>query len=72
MMVGCASGPYGFGAGWLFPFKGSKYKMAAKFGQKIISVTKSTDGPFLSVIQTCQTKAFLTLRLFITNYDVNS
>ena len=31
-------------------FKGSKYKMAAKFGQKIISVTKSTDVPLLSVV----------------------
>ena len=31
-------------------FKGSKYKVAAKFGQKIISVTKSTDVPFLSVV----------------------
>ena len=31
-------------------FKGPKYKMAAKFGQKIISVTKSTDVPFLSVV----------------------
>ena len=31
-------------------FKGSKQKMAAKFGQKIISVTKSTDVPFLSVV----------------------
>ena len=31
-------------------FKGSKYKMAAKFGQKIISVTKSTDVPFLSEV----------------------
>ena len=29
-------------------FKGSKYKMAAKFGQKI--GTKSTDVPFLSVV----------------------
>ena len=29
-------------------FKGSKYKMAAKFGQKI--GTKSTDKPFLSVV----------------------
>ena len=31
-------------------FKGSKYKMAPKFGQKIVSVTKSTDVPFLSVV----------------------
>ena len=31
-------------------FKGSKHKMAAKFGQKIISVTKLTDVPFLSVV----------------------
>ena len=31
-------------------FKDSKYKMAAKFGQKIVSVTRSTDMPFLSVI----------------------
>ena len=31
-------------------FKGSKYKMAAKFGKKIVSVTKSTDVPFLSVV----------------------
>ena len=31
-------------------FKGSKYKMAAKFGQKIVSATKSTDVPFLSVV----------------------
>ena len=31
-------------------FKGSKYKMAAKFGQKIISATKSTDVPFLSIV----------------------
>ena len=31
-------------------FKGSKYNVAAKFGQKIISVTKSTDVPFLSVV----------------------
>ena len=53
-------------------FKGSKYKMAAKLGQKIISVTKLTDVPFLSVVKTCQNKAFLTLRLFLTNYDVNS
>ena len=30
--------------------KVSKYKMAAKFGQKIVSVTKSTDVPFLSVV----------------------
>ena len=51
-------------------FKGSKYKIAAKFGQKI--GTKSTDVPFLSVVQTCQNKAFFTLRLFITNYNVNS
>ena len=29
-------------------FKGSKHKMAAKFGQKI--GTKSTDVPFLSVV----------------------
>ena len=29
-------------------FKGSKYKMAAKFGQKI--GTKSTDVPFLTVV----------------------
>ena len=29
-------------------FKGSNYKMAAKFGQKI--GTKSTDVPFLSVV----------------------
>ena len=33
---------------WLF--KGSKYKLAAKFWQKIVSVTKSTDVPFLSVV----------------------
>ena len=52
--------------------KGSKYKMAAKFGQKIVSVTKSTDVPLLLVVWTCQNIAFLTLRLFITNYDVNS
>ena len=31
-------------------FKGSKYKMVAKFGQNIVSVTKSTDVPFLSVV----------------------
>ena len=31
-------------------FKGSKYKMAAKFGQNIVFVTKSTDVPFLSVV----------------------
>ena len=31
-------------------FKGSKYKMAAKFGQKINYVTKSTDVPFLSEV----------------------
>ena len=31
-------------------FKGSKYKMAAKLGQKILSLTKSTDVPFLSVV----------------------
>ena len=31
-------------------FKGSKYKMAAKCGQKIVSATKSTDVPFLSVV----------------------
>ena len=31
-------------------FKVSKYKMAVKFGQKIISVTKSTDVPFLSTV----------------------
>ena len=31
-------------------FKGSKYKMAARFGQKIVSVTKSTDVPFLSLV----------------------
>ena len=31
-------------------FKGSKYKMAAKFEQKVISVTKSSDVPFLSVV----------------------
>ena len=31
-------------------FKGSKYKMAAKFGQKSASVTKSTDVPLLSVV----------------------
>ena len=43
-------------------FKGSKYKMVAKFGQKIASVTKST-VPFVSVVLTCQSKAFLTLRL---------
>ena len=30
------------------PFKGSNYKMAAKFGQKI--GTKSTDVLFLSVV----------------------
>ena len=53
-------------------FKGSKYKMAAKFGQKIVPVTKSSDVPFLSVVQSCQKKVFFTLSLFITNYDVNS
>ena len=53
-------------------FKGSKYKMAAKFGQNIIPVTKSTDVPFLPVVQSCQKKAFLNISLFITNYDVNS
>ena len=31
-------------------FKDLKYKMAAKFGQKLVSVTKSTDVPFLSVV----------------------
>ena len=31
-------------------FKGSKYKMAAKSGRKIVSVTKSTDVPFFSVV----------------------
>ena len=31
-------------------FKGSKYKMAAKFEQKIVSVTKPTDVPFFSVV----------------------
>ena len=31
-------------------FKGSKYKMTAKFGQKIVSATKSTDVPFLSAV----------------------
>ena len=31
-------------------FKGPKYKMPAKFGKKNISVTKSTDVPFLSVV----------------------
>ena len=31
-------------------FKGSKDKMAAIFGQKIVFVTKSTDVPFLSVV----------------------
>ena len=31
-------------------FKGSKYKMAAKFGQNIVFVNKSTDVPFLSVV----------------------
>ena len=31
-------------------FKGSKYKMAAKFRQKFVPVTKSTDVPFLSVV----------------------
>ena len=30
--------------------KGSKYKMVAKFGQKIVSVTKSADVPFSSVV----------------------
>ena len=44
-------------------FKGSKYKMAAKFGQKIASVTKSTDVPFVSVVLTCQKKGFFFLRL---------
>ena len=39
-------------------FKGSKYKMVAKFGQKIASVTKSTDVPFVLVILTCKNKAF--------------
>ena len=53
-------------------FKCSKSKMAAKFGQKIVSDAKSTDVPFLSMVKICQNKAFLTLRLFITNYDVNS
>ena len=50
--------------------KGAKYKMVAKFAQEI--VTKSTDVPFLSVVQTYQNQAFLTLRLVITNYNVNS
>ena len=31
-------------------FKYSKSKMAAKFGQKIVSDAKSTDVPFLSVV----------------------
>ena len=31
-------------------FKGPKYKMAVKFGPKIVSATKSTDVPFSSVI----------------------
>ena len=31
-------------------FKCSKSKMAAKFGQKIVSNTNSTDVPFLSVV----------------------
>ena len=31
-------------------FKCSKSKMASKFGQKIVSDTKSTDVPFLSVV----------------------
>ena len=31
-------------------FMGSNYKMAPNFGQKIISVTKSTDVPLLSVV----------------------
>ena len=53
-------------------FKGSKYKMVAKFGQKNVHVTKSTDVPFLAVVKTCQNKAFLTLWLFITNYDIVS
>ena len=53
-------------------FEDSKYKVAPKFGKKIISVTKSTDVSFLSVVLTCKNKAFLTLRLFITNYNVNS
>ena len=40
-------------------FKGSKYKMAAKFGQKIASVTKSTDKPFVSVVLIAETRHFL-------------
>ena len=31
-------------------FKGLKYKMAAKFEQKIVFVTKSTDVPSLLVV----------------------
>ena len=31
-------------------FKCSKSKMAANFGQKIVSDAKSTDAPFLSVV----------------------
>ena len=54
-------------------FKGSKSKMAAKFGQKNISNMKLIDVPFLLVVQTCQKKAFFTLSCaFITNYDVSS
>ena len=29
MMVGCASQPYGLGAGWLFPFKFKEYRINA-------------------------------------------
>ena len=29
MMVGCAGQPYGFGAGWLFPFKFKEYRINA-------------------------------------------
>ena len=31
-------------------FSGSKYKIGATFGQKIVSVTKSADVPFLLVV----------------------